>query len=52
MGIELDARLALAEIEIKSGQATTGRAHLAALETDAKAKGYNLIARKAAIARS
>ncbi len=48
---ELDARLALAEIEMKSGQTTTGRAHLAAIETDAKAKGYNLIARKAASSR-
>src|SRR5580704_4768355 len=50
-GIELDARLAFAEIEMKAGQATTGRAHLAAVEADAKAKGYNLIARKAALAR-
>ena len=51
MGIELDARLALAEIEMKTGQITAGRAHLIAIESDAKAKGYNLIARKAAIAR-
>jgi DNA-binding winged helix-turn-helix (wHTH) protein/TolB-like protein len=50
-GIELDARLALAEIEMKAGQATAGRAHLAAVEADAKGKGYNLIARKAATAR-
>ena len=28
-----------------------GRAHLTAVEADAKAKGYNLIARKAAGAR-
>ncbi len=47
----LDASLALAEIEIKAGQTTAGRAHLTAIETDAKAKGYNLIARKVAIAR-
>ncbi len=46
-GVELDARLALAEIEIKAGQTAAGRAHLAAIEADAKAKGYNLIARKA-----
>jgi DNA-binding winged helix-turn-helix (wHTH) protein/Tfp pilus assembly protein PilF/TolB-like protein len=52
MGIGLDARLALAEIEMKSGQTTAGRAHLTAVEADAKAKGYNLIARKAALARS
>ena len=51
MGIELDARLALAEIEMRSGQTTTGRAHLTAIEADAKAKGYSLIARKAATAR-
>jgi DNA-binding winged helix-turn-helix (wHTH) protein/tetratricopeptide (TPR) repeat protein len=51
MGIELDARLALAEIEMKARQMTAGRAHLAMIEADAKAKGYNLIARKAAIAR-
>jgi DNA-binding winged helix-turn-helix (wHTH) protein/TolB-like protein len=50
-GIEFDARLALAEIEMKAGQITAGRAHLAAVEADAKAKGYNLIARKAALAR-
>jgi eukaryotic-like serine/threonine-protein kinase len=51
MGIELDARLALAEIEMKTGQATAGRAHLTALEADARAKGYNLVAREAAAAR-
>jgi len=51
MGIELDARLALAEIEMKAGQITAGREHLTAIEADAKAKGYNLIARKAATAR-
>jgi DNA-binding winged helix-turn-helix (wHTH) protein/tetratricopeptide (TPR) repeat protein/TolB-like protein len=51
LGVELDARLALAEIEMKSGQTTVGRAHLAAIETDAKTRGYNLIARKAATAR-
>ena len=47
-GIELDARLALAEIEMKSGQTAAGRAHLTAIEGNAKAKGYNLVARKAA----
>ena len=50
-GVELDARLALAEIEMKEGQTVAGRAHLAAIESDAKAKGYNLVARKAALAR-
>ena len=52
MGIELEARLALAEIEMKTGQTTAGHAHLTTIEADAKAKGYNLIARKAATARS
>jgi tetratricopeptide (TPR) repeat protein len=50
-GIELDARLALAEIEMKEGQTAAGRAHLAAIQAEAKAKAYNLVARKAAIAR-
>jgi len=50
-GIELDARLALAEIEMKAGQTAAGRAHLTAIEGDAKAKDYNLVARKAASAR-
>jgi tetratricopeptide (TPR) repeat protein len=46
--LQLEARLALGEIEIKSGKATAGRTHLAALEKDATAKGFLLIARKAA----
>ncbi len=46
--IELDARLALAEIEMKEGLTAEGRAHLAAIESDAKAKGYLLVTRKAA----
>ncbi len=50
-GIEFDARLALAEIEMKVGQIAAGRARLTAIEADAKAKGYNLVARKAALAR-
>jgi DNA-binding winged helix-turn-helix (wHTH) protein/Tfp pilus assembly protein PilF/TolB-like protein len=51
-GIELEARLTLAEIEMSVGQIAAGRAHLIAIETDAKAKSYNLVARKAAMARS
>jgi DNA-binding winged helix-turn-helix (wHTH) protein/tetratricopeptide (TPR) repeat protein len=50
-GFELEARLALAEIELKAGLMTDGRAHLAGIEADAKSKGYNLIARKAATGR-
>jgi tetratricopeptide (TPR) repeat protein len=50
-GIEFDARLALAEIEMKAGQLGAGRAQLSSLEAEAKAKGYNLVARKAAAVR-
>jgi eukaryotic-like serine/threonine-protein kinase len=49
-GYELDARLALGEIELKSGRTAVGRAHLFQLEKEAKAKGFNLIARKAGAA--
>jgi len=49
--MELDARLALAELEMKAGQTAEGRAHLTAIEADARAKGYNLVARKAGSAR-
>jgi DNA-binding winged helix-turn-helix (wHTH) protein/tetratricopeptide (TPR) repeat protein len=51
-GIELDARLALAEIEMKAGERVPGRAHLAAIEADATTKGYKLVARKAAMLQS
>jgi len=50
-GIELDARLALAEIEIKEGQTAAARERLAAIESEANAKGYHLVARKAARVR-
>jgi DNA-binding winged helix-turn-helix (wHTH) protein/tetratricopeptide (TPR) repeat protein len=50
--VELDARLAMARIEMKSGQTVEGRAHLTAIEADAKSTGYLLVARKAEIARS
>jgi DNA-binding winged helix-turn-helix (wHTH) protein/tetratricopeptide (TPR) repeat protein len=49
--VELDARLAQAEIEMKTGQTAQGRAHLTAIEANARAIGYNLLARKAAMAR-
>ncbi len=44
-------RLALGEIEMKSAQTAAGRARLEALEKDATAKGFLLIARKAALAK-
>ena len=49
-GYQLEARLALAEIEIQSGKCNAGRSLLAALEKEAKAKGFALIARKAGFA--
>jgi serine/threonine protein kinase/tetratricopeptide (TPR) repeat protein len=50
-GIQLEARLGLGEVEMKSGDHSAGRAHLAALQKDAVSKGFLLIARKAAAAR-
>lgn len=47
---QLEARLAIGEIELKAGQKAAGRIHLQALERDARAKGFGLIARKAAAA--
>ena len=47
----LEARLALGDIEMKSGQTVAGRARLDALEKDATAKGFVLIAHKAAVAK-
>jgi len=41
----------LGEVEIKSGDRTNGRARLAALQKDATAKGFLLIARKSVAAR-
>jgi tetratricopeptide (TPR) repeat protein/class 3 adenylate cyclase len=45
-----EARLALGEVEMKSPDADAGRARLQALEKDARAKGFLLIARKATAA--
>ena len=50
-GIQLEARLALGEVEMKSDKRAAGRVHLVALQQDAKSKGFLLIARKAAAAR-
>jgi tetratricopeptide (TPR) repeat protein len=46
-GYALEGRLALHEIELKSGDPVVGRAGLAALERDATAKGFGRIARLA-----
>jgi len=45
---QFDARLALGEIEMKAGDTASGRADLAQLEKDARAKGFGLVAAKAA----
>ena len=50
-GIQLEARLAMGEVEMKSGMRTAGRARLAALQRDATTEGFLLLARKAAAAR-
>ena len=52
VGYELEARLGLAEMGVKtSGLVGTGRAALAALEKEARTRGFLLLARKAAAAR-
>jgi hypothetical protein len=51
MGVALDADLALAEIEIASGQAVDRRARLEAVERQARANGFLLLANQAATAR-
>jgi len=47
---QLEARLALGEIDMKSGHSVAGRAQLQALERDATAHGFALVARAAAAA--
>jgi eukaryotic-like serine/threonine-protein kinase len=47
---QYDARLALGELDVKSGNVAAGRARLTKLEDNARGKGFLLIARKAAAA--
>jgi DNA-binding winged helix-turn-helix (wHTH) protein/tetratricopeptide (TPR) repeat protein len=47
--IALDARLALAELEMKSGKTAESRAHLQAIKADATNRGYKLVLRKASL---
>lgn len=47
---QYDSRLALGELEIKSGSVAAGRARLITLEEDAKSKGFLFIAHKATAA--
>ena len=51
VGYEYDLRLALGELEVRSGNAVEGRASLAALANEAGAKGFGLVSRKALAAR-
>ena len=48
VGYELEARLALAQVAIESGAAAAHRGRLRDLEKEASAKGFLVIARKAA----
>jgi eukaryotic-like serine/threonine-protein kinase len=48
LGLELEARLALAELAKNSGQRATAQTQFASLESAARVKGFALIARKAA----
>jgi hypothetical protein len=45
-----EARLALGELEIASGNGDLGRRHLAELAREARVRGFGLIARKAVAA--
>ncbi|MES1210741.1 MAG: hypothetical protein ABUL63_00275, partial [Acidobacteriota bacterium] len=47
LDLQLEARLSLARIETAAGHAAEGQTHLAAVQQEAKALGYGLIARKA-----
>jgi len=48
LGVEFQARMALAELDKKSGHGASAQAQLTSLERAANAKGFGLIARKAA----
>jgi serine/threonine protein kinase/tetratricopeptide (TPR) repeat protein len=48
---QLEASLALGEVEMKAGNPAVGRTRLERLEKNARAKGFELIAHKAAAAR-
>jgi hypothetical protein len=51
-GTELEARLMLGEIEMKSGAVTRGRVQLRAVKKDASDRGFVVLARKAASSSS
>jgi eukaryotic-like serine/threonine-protein kinase len=47
VAVELQARLALGNIQVRAGRTQEGRAALAAVAVDARAKGFGLVAKKA-----
>jgi serine/threonine protein kinase/Tfp pilus assembly protein PilF len=50
IAFELEARLHLGEIEVRSGKSSVGRAHLRQLRDEARNRGFLLVARKASVA--
>jgi hypothetical protein len=46
---DFEARLQIGQLELRSGKAATGGAHLAQLQSDARSRNYALIARKASL---
>ncbi|HEY2943204.1 MAG TPA: tetratricopeptide repeat protein [Vicinamibacteria bacterium] len=51
-GLSFEAQLALGEVELRAGQSAAGRARLEALEREATARGFRLVAGKAAALRA
>jgi serine/threonine protein kinase/tetratricopeptide (TPR) repeat protein len=51
MGVELEARLAAGEVEMKAGQRALAEVRLTALEKNARSKDFGLVAQKAAAER-
>jgi hypothetical protein len=52
VNVLLEARLALAELTLKFGDASEGRAQLDGLQKEASTKGFSVLARKAAALRN
>ncbi|MFZ0687453.1 MAG: tetratricopeptide repeat protein [Terriglobales bacterium] len=50
LGVELEGRLALGEVEVRSGALSRGRSRLQSVERDASRRGFTLLARKAKVA--
>ena len=46
-GVQLNIKLAIGEVEVKSGNSTAARRRLTALRDEASGKGYGLVAKKA-----